>query len=89
MLSPTSTPSSPTAQQSMALSTNASSNTNAIVPQSPTGSTSPHALVDSSSMSITSTGVMQSDEYWRSRYINYKLFFFFSFPYFQDINAIS
>jgi len=68
MLSPTSTPPSPTAQQSMALSSNAVTNSpNAIVPQSPTGSTSPHALIDSSSMSITSTGVMQSDEYWRSR----------------------
>lgn len=72
LLSPTSpTPSSPTSQQSMAISTSASSNSGSLVSQSSNGSTSPHGLnslnADSSSMSITSTGVMQSDEYWRRK----------------------
>jgi hypothetical protein len=68
MLSPTSsTPPSPTPQQSMAMSTNASSSSGSLVPQSPTGSTSPHGMMDGASMSIPSTGIMQSDEYWKIR----------------------
>lgn len=68
LVSPASTPPSPSAQQSMAMNTtHMSSSPNAIVPQSPNGSNSPHALIDNSSMSIASTGIMQSDEYWRSR----------------------